>query len=602
MAAPDVDDVVNEAIEKFQSAANIAHDVSNGPEGATVASESGPIPTLLEWQKRNEVALGGVPALTAEVNTLSQQILDLLSTAVGKGVDLIGNGAPVIRASKRGCVAGQEISAQLQAAAIEADARGFELMLDIPNAIISNDVVLPQRFNGMDCILTGTGWIISRARRRCKLGFFSCTNLLTEGLFHSHIRNIEVTQEWIIGGYDANFGFFYNFVCDVNAGWITVDVSKQAVNGNTFQSCGAHDPTHYGLTVTDRGATSSLGIMEYHANNWPGHDFSHSLGTRNLIQIRKQTNGASGYNEHGSNIRGLYHVGVMCSISDGQSGPIVGMHNHVLGMTDVNPPAWGDSLSASVNNVCAGGDWMARDATGKPACFSASYAAQVISVTSSPYGYKAVYGGTATGAGHSLSVTVEPSFDGFFAVDVFINLPEDQLPVAIAITSAGTGDSYRNPADVTALDGHFYKYRFSGKVLPGAGATISLFLTNSSITTCTAYLGAAFGTHFKAAFSPSYSNVKPAETTVFNGSEIKRGEVGQSYTSGGTSFDKTITYGQPFPAGVTTVPIVEVIPSSTYEGKISKIEILSRNNAGFVARFYYTVDWTGTILWAAFSK
>lgn len=526
-----------------------------------------------------------------------EEVFDRLST---EGIDLVYNGSPVIRASQHGCVAGADISIPLQAAAIEADARGWTLLMDIPNAIISSDVVLPQRFDGNDCIFTGAGAIICRARVRARLGFFKCTTLITAGLFHSHIRNIEVTGEWIIDGYNENFGFFYNFISDVNAGWITIDVSKQAVNGNTFMCIGAHKSGEWGLTITDRGATSSLGIMEYHANNWIGEDFSHTLGTRNLIAVRKQTNAMSGYHEHGSNIKGLYHVGLLCSIVDGQTGPIVGLHNHVLGMTDVNPAAWGDSLSASHVNLNVGGDWSVRDAAGKPACFSASFAATVNAIQNTPYGFTGMYGGTTTSAGQILSIKGEQTFSGYFSqvVIMYVPLGSVDLPTSIVITSPGSADSYRNGGDVENIGSGFYLYRISGKVQPGSGWTLTFFLGNGAQV----YLGASFATAYKAALMPSYTLPQPGETTEVGGMVVKRGSVGQGYVSGAAFFDKTITYGQPFPSTVTTIPeIVGVKPAASWEGKMSRHEILSYSNSGFVARFYYTTDWAGDIFWRATS-
>lgn len=68
MAIPDVDDLVAEAIEKFEKAATIAHDVANGAEGDYVQTESGPVPTLKEWLKLNEQALANIPALNARID------------------------------------------------------------------------------------------------------------------------------------------------------------------------------------------------------------------------------------------------------------------------------------------------------------------------------------------------------------------------------------------------------------------------------------------------------------------------------------------------------------------------------------------------------
>lgn len=113
MPDPDIDDRVNAAIEKFDNAAGIAHDVANGPAGAYIDSESGPIPTLLEWQAVHADALGDIPTFTP----WSREFVAKTTAALARGsleLDLSSAAAALGALSKSGTAS--NIQAQLDAA------------------------------------------------------------------------------------------------------------------------------------------------------------------------------------------------------------------------------------------------------------------------------------------------------------------------------------------------------------------------------------------------------------------------------------------------------------------------------------------------------
>jgi len=113
MPDPDIDDRVNAAIEKFDNAAGIAHDVANGPAGAYIDSESGPIPSLLEWQAIHADALGDIPTFTP----WSREFVAKTTAALARGsleLDLPDAAATLGARTKGG--AASTVQAQLAAA------------------------------------------------------------------------------------------------------------------------------------------------------------------------------------------------------------------------------------------------------------------------------------------------------------------------------------------------------------------------------------------------------------------------------------------------------------------------------------------------------
>jgi len=531
----------------------------------------------------------------------SQNYTDVLRQELADsdgGIDLVANGRKVINASQHGCIAGADISVPLQAAADLADLLGCPLVMDIPNAILSMPVLLPQQFYGQGCVFTGD--VIVRYRKHAQIGNFRCSNLFTQAVWHGHIHDIDVDDVWSVEGYDPTWGLFYSSFRDIRAGQIKLDVSAQAVNGNGFFNCLGTKQGVYGLLITDNGATSSSGVMEAHANTFYNCDFSHSLGARNEVAVRNQTNYLiSCYMEHGAIPYGNWTVGAPGMIIDGSSPPIVTPFNHVIGMADVSPSTMGDSISASIQNLCIGGDWSVRDANGVPPGFSASFAASAVGTSGAPYGFTGMYGGLVTGAYQALNVKFRTATGKFSAI-VWVYSGTGVLPDNIVI-SDGVTDSYRDAATAYNAGGGWYLYRISGTATIGADATIGLMVNGAGGGTKEIYLGSAWVTDSKAALFPSFSEPVSSETVTLGGMELKRGTAQQSYVSGASFIDVVVTYGSPFRGGgLSIVPSITLQPASGFEGKATHYEVLPGSiNAGFTVRIYYTVDWAGTVCWTA---
>jgi hypothetical protein len=81
--ASDIDDRLIAAAIKAEGGSEIIRLVANGPENSTVPSESGPIPTLLEWQRIHAAELGNLPALEADVTSLKASRTALANPATG---------------------------------------------------------------------------------------------------------------------------------------------------------------------------------------------------------------------------------------------------------------------------------------------------------------------------------------------------------------------------------------------------------------------------------------------------------------------------------------------------------------------------------------
>lgn len=571
---------------------------------------------------------------------------DLAGTATDKGSVLVGNARKCINASQWGCVAGADISTALQGAANTADLLGWELVMDIPNAIVTGDLVLPQFFNGADCIFTGVHTFIHRARKHARAHSFTCSAMLSSGVWHSQFENINVTARWTIDGYEANWGTFWNTFKNIRCGQIRLNVQYQAVNQNNFLMCLGNDDAGYGVLITDEGSVNigaysdavpltitsysqyfikdavayslkkqyalpfttttwaadsakfvTLGIQEAHNNVFQGCDVSHSGGFYNEVAVRRQVNHIiGGYAEHGAQIIGPWNTfGVNI---DGSSPPLVTSRNHVIGQTDQSLATMGDSLSASYNNIAIGGDWQTLDSSGKPPCFSASFAATVQgTLTPTPWGYTGRYGGTFTGSFQYINLKFTSSTGKFSAV-IFMEFPTGELPVGL-IVDDGTAQSFRTPTECVNEGNGRYLYRISGGCVPNVECTVQFLLTGGTSETRTAFIGAAFVSANKAALMPMFPVPRIAETSFSGGVETKRGQKSQSYVSGGPSFDVSVTYGAQFLASNIGCPSISLMPSSAYRGNASKYEILTATISGFTARVYYTGEWAGDIFWRA---
>lgn len=563
----------------------------------TLSSQAVETATEAAQASADESAASATTAQAAATAAVAQ-FQSLTSTAENAGAKLVGSAMRALSADQLGCAEGVDISAALQAACDQADARGLLLtMQGIGNAVATGDIILPQYFDGAGCVFTGNHKFIHRRRKHARAQSFTCTNMLSSGVWNSSIENINVTNRWTIDGCEADWGTFWNTFSNVRCGQIYVNVKYQAVNNNSFKECLGNAVGTYGLLITDEGATSSAGIMEAHNNTFEGCDFSQSGGARNEIIVRNQVNMLFGcYFEHGAQIIGNWNA-IGCNI-DGSSPPVVTSRNYVIGQADHSEATMGDSFPASTANLCVGGDWSAIDSTGKPPNFSASFAATAQgTVTPTNWGFTGRYGGTVTGAFQYLDVKFITSTGKFSSV-IFMEFPDGTLPVGIEI-SDGTTTSYRTPSECSNEGNGRYLYRICGAATKNAECTIRFLLTGSTSATRTAFIGAAFVSGQKSALLPMFVEPKVTETSFIPGREFKKGVFSKSYTSGAPYFDVSVNYGSQFRSSYVGTPILSFLPGSAYRGNYSKYELLTATSSGFTARVYYTGEWAGEVYWQA---
>lgn len=92
----DINDRLEAAAIKAEGGAEILRKMANDPVGTYVSTESGPLPSLAEWQRINEAALGGVPALTALVEETQEdvQALEEESASLDERVTALESATP----------------------------------------------------------------------------------------------------------------------------------------------------------------------------------------------------------------------------------------------------------------------------------------------------------------------------------------------------------------------------------------------------------------------------------------------------------------------------------------------------------------------------
>lgn len=530
----------------------------------------------------------------------------LISDADGDGTDLVGGAIKYVSAKKEGVVAGADSTAAFVAACAKAMANNTYLVMDVPNTQVIGNVMLPLLFRGNGCIITPptgqTHNLIAQAMRLADIGNFYCENFTINGLFNSNISDIIVNKEWVIDGYNENFGVFYNVWRNIRTGWTTVKVDKQAVNGNTITGCMGNDPAHYGLTITDNGATSSAGIIECHGQNWQGFDASHSLGVRNIVVGRNQTSAISGYFEHGANIRGRWNVGVLPTTIDGSSPPMVSEDNWAVGLTEVNSAASGESIPLSLRNICIGGDWSVRDSADKPVGFTSTYSAAPIGHTDTPWGYTGTYGGSTSVPNSTIDLNFITS-SGFFSAFIYAESGVAAQPYSISITDGVSPPSFRTPSERYELpSGGFYIYRISGRVAKNTPAKISFQVTDSSGVYRAFNLGAAFITSSKVTVPPFYVEPKSSQTITVGDSEIKKGSVGIPNTTTGDHVDVIINYTS-FRGGLGVLFQPTIRPAPGYELAYLRGFVVGNPTAtSATVRVYFSGGIQGTIDWTAISK
>ncbi len=495
-----------------------------------------------------------------------------------------------ISAAAFGASEGQDITLPMQAAS-DAAAELSVPMIGGISGILSGDLLLPKVFDGAGARYTG-GRLIIRTTKFPDVHNFYCDTLMAQAVWHSNIRSIEC-DKFIVDGYSLDWGTFWNKFENIRAGQIILDCQAQAVNSNEFLKCNGNKPDVYGLLITDNGLPGAT--SESHGNNFIGCDFSVSLGIHNATAVHQQNTLTNCYLERGARINGNFLI--LGMNHDSNSPPAVSPYSHVIGMTQHIPSSRGDMFSVSLQNAAIGGDWSVRDVNNKPPAFSATFgSAGVVPLnTNTPYGYKAVYGGSGNGAFQYIEINFEVDTQEFSST-LWLYCPNGNMPVAIMVIDVASGaESYR---DINLYDfgNHFHLLRVSGK-LTGTAGKIRLLATAGISSAFTMYLGSVFISAYKGAPLPYHSlSASPVETIVCGASEVKRG-IKNVPNSIGTHVDVTVTFGAAF----TTMPAFtySLLPGSSYLGNLTKSELINISSQGATIRIYFATNWSGDLHWQA---
>jgi len=495
-----------------------------------------------------------------------------------------------ISAADFGAIEGQDITLPMQAASNAASELSVRLVGGI-SGLLTGDLLLPKLFDGAGARYTG-GRLIVRTTKYCDIHNFYCDTLMAQAVWHSNLRSVEC-DTFIVDGYSLDWGAFWNKFENIRAGQIILDCQAQAVNANEFLKCNGNKPDVYGLLITDNGVHGPT--SESHANNFIGCDFSVSLGIRNETVVHQQNILTNCYMERGARINGNFLI--LGMNHDSNSPPAVSPYSHVIGMTQHSPASRGDMFSLSLQNAAIGGDWSVRDNNDKPPAFAASFAsAAVMPLTvQTPYGYKAVYGGSGYGAMQYIEINFEVDTEEFSST-LWLYSPDGKLPAAIMVIDVASGaESYR---DINFYDfgNGFHLLRISGKLTSPAGK-ILLLATALTPSAFTIYLGSVFISAYKGAPLPYHAiSTSPVETIVCGASEIKRGIKNVPYSIG-PHVDVVLTFGAKF----STQPsfTYSLHPASAFQGHYTKSELINVSLHSATVRIYYAPDWAGDLHWQA---
>lgn len=496
-----------------------------------------------------------------------------------------------ITAADFGALPDEDITLPMQAASTVATAKSICLVGGISGAI-TGDLLLPKVFDGGGARYTG-GRLIVRMVKYSDIHNFYCDTLIAQAIWHANIRSIEC-DTFILEGYSLDWGAFWNKFENIRAGQIILDCQAQAVNANEFLKCNGNKPDVYGLLITDRGVPGPT--SEAHANNFIGCDFSVSYGARNETAVHQQNILTNCYMERGARINGNFLI--LGMNHDSNSPPAVSPYAHVIGMTSHIPASRGDMFSMSLQNAAIGGDWSVRDTNDKPPAFAATFpSAAVIPLTvDTPYGYKAVYGGTGSGAFQFIEIQFDVDTHQFSST-LWLYCPDGKLPVAIMVIDVASGaESYR---DINFFDcgNDFHLLRISG-ALTGRSGKIRLLATAGTSASFAMYLGSVFISAYKGAPLPYYAiSPTPVETIVCGASEIKRGITSVPYSSGGTYTDIAVTFAATFHTNPTFT--YSLLPVAASRGNSSSSELISLSPGAATVRIYYTPNWEGQLHWQA---
>lgn len=70
----DLDDRINAAVDKAEDGARIYHEIANGPVGTYVQTESGPIPSVAEWQQQHADELGNLTVINERIDQTESRL------------------------------------------------------------------------------------------------------------------------------------------------------------------------------------------------------------------------------------------------------------------------------------------------------------------------------------------------------------------------------------------------------------------------------------------------------------------------------------------------------------------------------------------------
>lgn len=479
-----------------------------------------------------------------------------------------------------GAVSGQDAAAAMQAASdyctskdIPGDAGGpyGGVCLVIPDGTfpISVDVQMPRNVLCYGQV-TGAGTMKFTQLKRGWLRGLRALNVLIDGLWFSRWSDCYIAALTIKGG-GVGFGTFWNIFENIQAA-ITIDLSNWSVNQNRFSGRG-------NFTTIGSGAL----VLDGHGNNTDLWDFTGGQCS-NTASVQQTSLLVGAYYEAGADIAGDYHI--LGFQGDAQGPPRIGRANHALGSYNVVEKNRADFLGGSESNLLPGGSWDYLDTTGKPVCLVGLGGALAVSAdTTEPFGMRAKYGGNFTVAFTGFSITLPACRSGRFSLTLAFQGPDF---ASVQVARGGGGSTTFGGHSIVTIDAvnNWKLLRLSGNASTTAATVISFFALTAA-GAATINVGGMYATQEKIALLPSPKAVRRQE-----------GEVTQGYVAAPPFVDVAIV----FPRAFSAAPKVTACIADSGQPQVpnfTKVIVRSITAAGFTARVYYSVDWTGIVSWSA---
>ena len=431
--------------------------------------------------------------------------------------------------------------------------------------LLTADAELPLN---VECYgrFTGAYKLTLSSVKRPRIVGLSCTTLKVSGCWFGEFDDLYCDLE--IDGGGVGFGAFWNTFRRCNSN-VTIDLSNWSVNQNTFTGRG-------GFVTIGSGAN----VLDGHANNTSDWDFTGGQCS-NTASVQQDSLLVGTYYEAGADIVGPYHlVGFQ---GDSGGPPRVGRRNHILASYDGIEKNRHDFIATGAN-ILAGGAWDFVDSNGKPPCVVSTGGTTVSSDSTEPFGMGVKYGGAFTTAFSGFQITVPPCPTGRFALVVAYQ--GDDF-AAVEVQRGGGGGTSSGGASVVTVDSvnNWKLLRLSGNGSTTASTVVQLFALTASGSK-NIRVGGMYATWEKAAQMPAPRYIREAH-----------GSVTQSYVSGAASVAITVTFPKAFASAPTVVTSIGNNGAQT--PNYTKVVIESLTASGFVARVYYTTDWTGVLHWFA---